>query len=121
MNRAQAVPLWVRILTGLIAVLNVAYGVLGYIAPAGQPLTLAARNTAIGLAILLVTFVGVPETLAITMIIRFLIEGQDLVLQVLSGGVTARALMPLGFMVAELVVIVTMFRLVDKLERSSAS
>ena len=94
------VPLWVRAAVGLLALANLAYGVMGYLRPASMFPALdlantgaldvvhqfAARNTAIGVALCLVALVGVPETIAILMIIRFLIEGQDLVLLILNGG-----------------------------------
>ena len=123
---AKRVPRWVRIVAGLVALLNLAYGLAGYLIPASilpglnadTPATLnaahsfSARNVAIGLALLLVAIVGVPESIAIVMIIRLLIETQDLVLQIFAGAALPTLLMPIAFMVIELVVIVTMVRIV---------
>ena len=72
----------------------------------------SARNVAIGIALLIVLIVGVPESIAIVMIIRLLVETQDLVLQILAGATLPTLLMPIVFMVIELVVIVTMVRIV---------
>ncbi len=123
---AKRVPRWVRIVAGLVALLNLAYGLAGYLVPASilpglnadTPATLnaahifSARNVAIGLALLIVAIVGVPESIAIVMIIRLLVETQDLVLQILAGATLPALLMPIVFMVIELVVIMTMVRIV---------
>ena len=47
------------------------------------------------------------------MIIRFLVEGQDLVISILAGAGFTALLMPIAFMVVEAVIIVTMFRLAN--------
>ena len=110
------VPVWVRIVTALLGVANLAFGIMGYVSANGIDLAqqFAARNTAIGLAILLVSVVGVPESIAITMLIRLLIEGQDLVLSLLKSGLTASVLIPLGFMIIEAVIFVTMFKIANR-------
>jgi hypothetical protein len=74
----------------------------------------AARNTAIGLALLIVAVVGVPETIAILMIVRFLIEGQDLALGLMTSAAPATLVMTVAFMVVEAVVVVLMFEIVRK-------
>ena len=110
------VPVWTRVLTALLGLVNTAFGVMGYVTANGVDLAqqFSARNIAIGLAILLVSVAGVPESIAITMLIRLLIEGQDLVLGVLKVGLTGGVLMPLGFMVVEAVIFVTMFRAANR-------
>jgi len=130
---AKLVPLWARIVTGLVALLNLAYGLAGYFAPASilpglhadTPATLnaahvfSARNVAIGVALVIVSLAGVPETIAIVMIIRFLVEAQDLVLSILGGGTFPGLLMPIVFMVIELAIIVTMFRIVGARDKAA--
>ncbi len=122
------VPLWVRGAAGLLALANLGYGLMGYFKPASMFAALdltspgaldavhqfAARNTAIGVALCIVTLVGVPETIAILMIIRFLIEGQDLILSMIGGAGLAQLAMPAVFMVVEAFIVVTMFRIVAK-------
>ncbi|MEI6777352.1 MAG: hypothetical protein WCK70_10670 [Chloroflexales bacterium] len=43
---AKHVPRWVRILTGLVALLNLAYGLAGYLAPASDTRPSSARRRA---------------------------------------------------------------------------
>jgi len=124
---AKLVPIWVRIVSGLVALLNLAFGLSGYFNPTGilsgltertpevlnAAYNFSARNTAIGIALVIVSLVGVPESIAIVMIIRFLVEAQDLVISILAGAGFTALLMPIVFMVVEAVIIVTMFRLVN--------
>ena len=126
---AKLVPIWVRIISGLVALLNLAFGLAGYFNPTGilsgltsqtpeilnAAYNFSARNTAIAIALIIVSLVGVPESIAIVMIIRFLVEGQDLVISILAGTGFTALLMPIAFMVAEAVIIVTMFRLANAL------
>ena len=128
------VPIWVRAAVGLLALANLAYGLMGYLKPASMFPALelvnpgaldavhqfAARNTAIGLALCIVALVGVPETIAILMIIRFLIEGQDLVLLILNDASMTSLAMPAGFMVLEAAIAVLMFRIVANRDASAA-
>ena len=128
-SSAKLVPTWVRIVAGLVALLNLAYGLSGYFAPAGfftgmgvDPAAVyafSARNTAIGIALVIVSLVGVPETIAIVMIIRFLVEAQDLVLSIIGGKGFAELLMPIVFIVVELTIVVTMFRLVGERDKAA--
>ena len=126
---AKLVPTWVRIISGVVALLNLAFGLSGYFNPTGifsgltsrtpeilnTAYNFSARNTAIALALIIVSLVGVPESIAIVMIIRFLVEGQDLVISILAGAGFTALLMPIAFMVVEAVIIVTMFRLANAL------
>lgn len=129
MSTAQKlVPFWARGLTVALAVANLGYGVMGYLRPgemfagldAGTAVLqnaifqFSARNTAIGIALLIVGLVGVPESIAIVMIIRFLVEVQDLVLGLIFGAPAAQMAMAIAFMIVEGYLIVTMFRIVAK-------
>ena len=122
------VPKWVRGVTGLLAIANIGYGVFGYLQPAAMfaKLDVAAvgaldavhqfdaRNVAIGVALMIVAIVGVPETIAILMIARFLIEAQDLILGLMAGATPATLGMTVAFMAVEAVVVVLMFRIVQR-------
>jgi len=122
------VPLWVRSVAGLLALGNLGYGLMGYLKPASKFPALdltspgaldavhrfAARNAAIGVALCFLVLVGVPETIAILMIIRFLIEGQNLILSMIGGAGLAQLAVPAVFMVVEAFIVVTMFRIVAK-------
>jgi uncharacterized membrane protein len=61
--------------------------------------------------------VGVPETIAIVMIIRFLIESQDLVLSIIAGNAATALLMPIIFIVVEVTIIATMFKIVGERDK----
>lgn len=92
------VPKWVRIFLGLFALANIAFGISGYFSASalfqnnsiGIDLTgfaakyasyeFAARNLAIGLALMIVSQKGVPESIAIVTIIRALIELQTIII-----------------------------------------
>jgi hypothetical protein len=128
---AKLVPTWVRIVAGLIALLNLVYGLSGYISPStilpglsadtaaslNAAYIFSARNVAIGIALVIVSLVGVPEAIAIVMIIRFLVESQDLVLSIIAGNNAAALLMPTVFIVVELTIIVTMFKIVGERDK----
>lgn len=102
--RAAAVPRWVRIVMFILAVMNLAFAVMGYwsnsllfpevagsvLAPDSAILTHAsrefsARNLAIGIAVLIVSRVGVPEAIAIVAIIRALTELQTIIIGLATG------------------------------------
>jgi len=55
-----------------------------------------ARNVGIGVALMIVAIVGVPETIAILMIVRFLIEAQDLILGLMAGATPTTLEMAVG-------------------------
>jgi hypothetical protein len=124
---ARLVPTWVRIVSGVVALLNLAFGLSGYFNPTGifsglttrtpeilnAAYNFSARNTAIAIALIIVSLVGVPESIAIVMIIRFLVEGQDLAISIFTGASFPALLMPFAFMVVEAVIIVSMFRLAN--------
>jgi hypothetical protein len=128
---AKLVPTWVRIVAGLVALLNLAYGLSGYFAPAGilpglsadtaaslnAAYIFSARNVAIGIALGIVSLRGVPESIAIVMIIRFLVEAQDLILSIIAGNPLTALLMPIVFIAVELTIIVTMFKIVGERDK----
>ncbi len=130
-SAAKLVPTWVRIIAGLVALLNLAYGLSGYFAPAdilpglsadtaaslNAAYIFSARNVAIGIALGIVSLRGVPESIAIVMIIRFLVEAQDLVLSIIAGNPLTALLMPIVFIAVELMVIVTMFKIVGERDK----
>lgn len=128
----------------LLAVLNVVFAVAGYASTSAlfpdlagtglatdSPLLVhasrefAARNLAIGLAVLIVSRVGVPETIAIAAIIRALVEAQTIVIGLLAGVSAATAVpslvLPGVLLAVEVAVVRTMFRLVAQIEAREAT
>lgn len=136
---ARLVPGWVRVVTLFLALANVAFGVVGYLRvdalfpdlsgvpglAADAPLLVhasrefAARNLAIGLALLIVSRVGVPESLAIVTIIRALVELQTIALTVVEGRLGAGTAVAAAFLAVEVLVIRRMFGLVAGRDRTA--
>ena len=137
-NNKSLVPTWVRIVVGLLALANIAFGVSNYFSAAalfqnnsvGVDLMSAAakyasyefgaRNLAIGLALLIVASVGVPETIAIMTIVRALVEVQSAVIGIISGNFGVGTMISIVVFAVEVFIIVTMFRIVGKLDHKNA-
>ena len=132
MNSKALVPKWTRIVVGLLAVANVAFGVSNYFkydllfqnstngidlastAAKFSSYEYGARNLAIGLALLIVATVGVPETIAIVTIIRALIELQSVIIALLAGTFGAGTIVAIVMAGVEILVIKTMVGIVAK-------
>jgi hypothetical protein len=128
------VPKWVRIAVGILALFNLAFAVAGYfdrslLFHAGTGIDLenpliknanyefAARILAIGLALAFVTIIkGAPEALVILTIVRALVEIQTIIISVAQGNVTATLLMPVAFLVVEIVMVKTLAGVIRKEE-----
>jgi len=136
---ARLVPTWIRVVALLLALANVLFGVAGYLSTsvlfpdlAGTGLTAAspvlvhacrefsARNLAIGLALLIVSRVGVPESIAIVTIIRALIEAQTLALAIAAGPGPA-LLVPLAFLALEVLIVRTLFTVIGRRDAAAAT
>ena len=130
-NHIDFVPRWLRIIVGILALLNIAFGVMGYFNlsllfkdGAGLDLTnmilknasfeFAARNLAIGLGLGIVATKGVPESITIVVIIRALIEIQTIIITMAMGNFSMMILMPLVFLVAEILIIKTLVGIIQK-------
>jgi hypothetical protein len=128
------VPRWVRIAVGILALVNIAFGVVTYLNigvlfphPAGIDLAnpfirhanyeFASRNLAIGLALGFVTIIrGAPEALVILTIVRALIEIQALIIAFVEGNINAFLLIPVLFLVLEIFIIKTLIGVIKKEE-----
>lgn len=135
MERKRLVPKWVRVVVGLLAAANVLFGISNYVrfdvlfqnsregidlAASGARFAsyeFGARNLAIGLALLIVALVGVPEAIAIVTIIRALIELQAVVIALIAGTVGIGTLVAVIMLVVELWVVKTMVAAVARGER----
>ena len=130
-NHVDFVPKWLRIVVGILAILNIFFGVMGYLDMSllfkdgsGLDLTnailknasyeFAARNLAIGLGLAIVAAKGVPESITIVTIIRALIEIQTIITMVTTGNISVMILMPIVFLVAELFIIKTLIGVIQK-------
>ena len=125
------VPKWLRIVVGVLALLNILFGVMGYIDMSllfkngsGLDLTnaimknasyeFAARNLAIGLGLAIVAAKGVPESITIVTIIRALVEIQTIVTIIATGNISILILMPLVFLIVEIFIIKTLVGVIQK-------
>ena len=128
------VPVWVRTVVGIIAILNMAYGVMGYfsmdlLSHPGTVIDLtnphirsasfefAARNLAIGLALGFVTIIkGAPEALVILTITRALIEIQTIIISMTHNNINGILLVPIVFLIVEIIIIKTLIGVIKKEE-----
>ena len=128
------VPKWVRIAVGILALINIAYGIKCYIdistlfhPGTGIDLTnsviknagyeFAARNLAIGLALGFVTVIkGAPEALTILTIVRALIEIQTIILSIVHGSIDAMLVIPIAFLIAEIFIVKALVGVIKKEE-----
>ena len=135
MNEKNLVPNWVRIVIGLLALANIAYGISNYVkfdalfqnSNVGIDLTsmgakygsyeFGARNLAIGLALMIVALVGIPETIAIVTIIRALIEFQGIIISFMAGTFGTNSIIAVVFLCIEIFIVITMFGIVAKRDK----
>jgi hypothetical protein len=128
------VPGWVRIVVGILGLVNIIYGVMCYFnmgllfrGGAGIDFTnpsiknagleYASRNLAIGLALGFVTIIrGAPEALVILTIVRALIEIQTIIISLLQGNISAMLLLPIAFLVVEIFIVKTLIGVIKKEE-----
>jgi hypothetical protein len=125
------VPKWLRIVVGILALLNILFGVMGYFDMSvlfkdgsGLDLTnailknasyeFAARNLAIGLGLAIVAAKGVPESITIVTIIRALVEIQTIITMIATGNISTMILMPLVFLIVEIFIIKTLVGVIQK-------
>ena len=130
-KHVDIVPKWLRIVVGVLALLNILFGFMGYLDMSllfkdgsGLDLTnailknasyeFAARNLAIGLGLAIVAAKGVPESITIVTIIRVLIEIQTTITMIATGNISAMILMPLAFLIVEIFIIKTLLGVIQK-------
>ena len=131
LKHIDLVPKWLRILVGILALMNIAFGIMGYfdmsvLFPNGTGIDLtsaiiknatyefAARNLAIGLALMIVALKGVPESLTIVIIIRALIEIQTIIIALVHANITSMLILPLVLFIVEIFIIVTLVKVIAK-------
>ena len=126
------VPKWVRIAVGILALINIAYGIMSYLdvnllfhyakgIDPSLPVIInashefAARNLAIGLALGFVTVIkGAPEALTILTIVRALIEIQTIILSIVHGSIDAMLVIPIAFLIAEIFIVKALIGVIKK-------
>ena len=126
------VPKWVRIVVGLLALANIIFGISGYvsaealfqnsklgidlagIAAKYAGYEFAARNLAIGIALLIVALKGVPESLAIVTIIRALIELQAVIIAFITSNFNTGSVVAIVMASVEIFIILTLIKVIAK-------
>ena len=125
------VPKWLRIVVGVLALLNILFGVMGYFDMSilfkdgsGLDLTnailknasyeFAAWNLAIGLGLAIVAAKGVPESITIVTIIRALVEIQTIITMLATGNISSIILMPFVFLIVEIFIVKTLVGVIQK-------
>ncbi|MFA6457742.1 MAG: hypothetical protein WCW40_13055 [Bacteroidota bacterium] len=126
------VPRWVRIVVALFAFANITFGISGYVDPSalfqnystGIDLTglaakyasyeFAARNLAVGLALMIAALKGVPESITIVTIIRVFIELQTMIVAVLTNNVGVTVVVPAVFLALKLLIVKTMVGVIQQ-------
>lgn len=125
------VPKWLRILVGVLALMNIAFGIMGYfdmsvLFPNGNSIDLtsviiknasfefAARNLAIGLALMIVALKGIPESITIVIIIRALIEIQTIIIAIVHGNITTMLVLPAVLLIVEIFLIIQLIKVIAK-------
>jgi len=120
---------------GLLSLANIAFGISGYFSAdalfqnnaegidlAGTAAHLAgyefaARNLAIGLALMIVALKGVLESLAIMTIVRALVEVQMILTAVFTGHLSAGIAVAVVILVLEVFVIKTLVNVIAERDR----
>jgi len=120
------VPMYVRIVTGIFALANVGYGIVGYFKPsqifenseegvdvkgngaryAGYEY--ASRNLSIGIGLLIVAVIGSPQSIIIVTTVRALVEIQSMLINISLKKINEGFLTATVFLIIELFIIAKM-------------
>jgi len=120
------VPMYVRIVTGIFALVNVGYGIVGYFKPsqifenseegvdvkgngaryAGYEY--ASRNLSIGIGLLIVAVIGSPQSIIIVTTVRALVEIQSMLINISLKKINEGFLTATVFLIIELFIIAKM-------------
>jgi len=121
----KLIPMYIRIIVGLLALANVVYGIMGYFKPSqifensteGIDVTgtgakyagfeYASRNLAIGIGLLIAAIAGGPQSIVMITGIRALIEIQTLIINIVIRKINEGFVTALVFLAIELFVIIS--------------
>jgi len=127
MIEPSMIPTYVRIITGLFALANMGYGIVGYFKPsqifenstegvdvkgkgaryAGYEY--ASRNLSIGIGLLIVAVFGSPEAIAMVTMVRALVEIQSIFINISLKKINEGFITAVVFLAIEVFIIVKMF------------
>lgn len=126
MIETTAVPMYMRIITGLFALANAGYGIAGYFKPsqifenstegvdvkgkgaryAGYEY--ASRNLSIGIGLLIVAAIGSPQAIIMVTIVRALVELQSIFINLSLKKINEGFITAVVFLAIELFIIIKM-------------
>ncbi len=127
MIETNMIPMYVRIIAGVFALVNIGYGIAGYFQPShtfenstegvdmkGKGARYAAyeyssRNLAMGLGMLMAAAFGKPESIAMVVAIRALVEIQSMLINISLKKINEGFYTALVFLAIEAFIIVKMY------------
>jgi hypothetical protein len=127
MIESNAIPIYVKILLGVFALVNIVYGIVGYFQPShtfenssegvdikGKGARYAAyeyssRNVAMGIGLLIAAAIGNPQAIVMVTTIRALVEIQSMAINIALKKINEGFITAAVFLAIELFIIVKMF------------
>ena len=126
MIATEMIPLYVRIIAGIFALVNTVYGIVGYFQPShtfenstegidlkGKGARYAAyeyssRNVAMGIGMLIAAAIGSPLAIILVMTVRTLVEIQSIFINISLRKFNEGFITALVFLVIEMFIIIKM-------------
>ena len=126
MIATEMIPLYVRIIAGIFALVNTVYGIVGYFQPShtfenstegidlkGKGARYAAyeyssRNVAMGIGMLIAAAIGSPLAIILVMTVRTLVEIQSIFINISLRKFNESFITALVFLVIEMFIIIKM-------------
>jgi hypothetical protein len=127
MIETSIIPMYVRIIAGIFALVNIVYGIVGYFKPShtfenssegvdlqGKGARYAAyeyssRNVSIGIGLLIAAAIGSPQAIIMVTIVRALVEIQSIFINISLKKINEGFYTALVFLGIEVFIIFKMF------------
>jgi len=127
MIETSIIPMYVRIIAGIFALVNIVYGIVGYFKPShtfenssegvdlqGKGARYAAyeyssRNVSIGIGLLIAAAIGSPQAIVMVTIVRALVEIQSIFINISLKKINEGFYTALVFLGIEVFIIFKMF------------
>jgi len=127
MIETSIIPMYVRIIAGIFALVNIVYGIVGYFKPShtfenssegvdlqGKGARYAAyeyssRNVSIGIGLLIAAAIGSPQAIIMVTIVRALVEIQSMFINISLKKINEGFYTALVFLGIEVFIIFKMF------------
>lgn len=127
MIEANMIPIYVKIIAGVFALVNIIYGIVGYFQPSHTfenstegidlkgkgskyaSFEYSSRNVAMGLGLLIAAIIGSPQSIVLVTLVRALVEIQSIFINISLKKINEGFYTALVFLAIELFIIVKMF------------